>query len=95
MEKWSPKHFFRPYNYHIVSFYKKYLMVICVVLFYEYPIYAAGFLIALEIFEIVRFVLTWPFASRKRNIIRLILEVIILVFFLTVFLQVMYVTQIA
>ena len=50
MEDWHPKHFFRPYNYHIVSFYKKYLMIIAVPMFYEYPTYAAGSLVAIELF---------------------------------------------
>lgn len=47
LDRWSPTHIFRPYNYHIVAFYKKYLMIFSVALFYQYPKYAAGTLVAI------------------------------------------------
>jgi hypothetical protein len=61
-------------------------MIFAVALFYQYPLYAAGTLVAIEIFELVRFYLSWPFASRKRNLVRFTLELVTLVFFITVLL---------
>lgn len=34
-QKWSVKHWFRPYNYHFLSYYKKFLMIIALPLFYN------------------------------------------------------------
>lgn len=86
-EPWSPKHWFRPYNYHILSYYKKLLMVISLPIFYG-TIHAQAFvLIFLQILEILRFIFTWPYYRRWRNIVRLCLEVILLVFFFCVMIQ--------
>jgi len=70
---WSPKHLFRTYNYHLLSFYKKFLMIVSLPIFYDYPTTLIGVLIALQIMEMVRFCVTWPYANRKRNFFRLFL----------------------
>lgn len=80
---WSPKHWIRPYNYHILSYYKKYLMIIAMPLFYQTGHAQMAVLIVLQALEIVRFCLTRPFTSRSRNIIRLILELVLLMFFIS------------
>ncbi len=70
-------------------------MIFAVAIFYEYPSYAAGALIFIQIFELIRFCISWPFASKNRNLILLGLEITILVFFFTVFLQTLYIEQIS
>ena len=72
-EDWSPKVWIRPYNYHILSYYKKLLMMCSLPIFHEYIHAQIICLIALQVMEIIRFGLTWPFASIKRNIFRLAL----------------------
>lgn len=34
-EKWTVKHWFRPYNYYILSYYKTFLMMISLPIFYS------------------------------------------------------------
>jgi len=85
--RWSPSHWFRPYNYHLLSFYKKFLMIFSLPLFYNYPQSQIGILIALQFLEVVRFCIVRPFATLSRNIIRFLLELVLLVFFITTLLQ--------
>lgn len=66
-------------------------MVIGAALFYNFPPYAAATLIILELFEIVRFLLSWPYAVKWRNYVRLSLEFVILCFFITILLQTLYI----
>lgn len=48
-------------------------MIVSLPIFYEYPQTQIGVLIALQVMETVRFCLTWPYISRKRNIYKLLL----------------------
>lgn len=81
---WSPKHWLRPYNYHILSYYKKLMMIVSLPIFYHTVHAQPAVLMALQIMEIVRLCLTWPYFRRWRNIYRLFLEVILLIFFICV-----------
>lgn len=81
---WSPRVWFRPYNYHILSFYKKFMMMICLPIFHEQPYTQTICLVLLQLAEILRFYFTWPFASRLRNIFRLFLELTLLTIFVLV-----------
>lgn len=86
-EEWSVKHWFRPYNYHILSYYKKFLMMVSLPLFYGTQYAQIGVLMALQLFEIIRFVSIWPFKSKARNWIRLGLECLLMLFFISVLVQ--------
>lgn len=48
-EPWSWRHWFRPYNYHLLSYYKKFCMIISLPLFYDTPKWAAAVLIFLQL----------------------------------------------
>ena len=72
-QRWSPRHLFRTYNYHLLSYYKKFLMIVSLPIFYDYQMTQIGVLIALQVMETVRFCLTWPYISRRRNIYKLVL----------------------
>lgn len=47
--EWSPRIWFRPYNYHILSFYKKFLMIFCLPIFHELPYAQTCCLLVLQI----------------------------------------------
>lgn len=83
---WSPKQWFRPYNYHILSFYKKLMMIASVPLFYH-KTHAQPVLIILQIAEIIRFCYVRPFCSVWRNVYRLLLELVLLAFFFCVLIE--------
>lgn len=87
-EKWSPKHWLRPYNYHLLSYYKKFVMVISLPLFYPALFAQMGVLFSIQLLELFRFWKTWPFLSNKRNWFRLSLEFALLVFFLVNLIQI-------
>lgn len=70
-EHWSPRHWLRPYNYHLLSYYKKFVMMISLPLFYSVTYAQMGVLLFIQIIELVRFWKTWPFTSDKRNYFRL------------------------
>lgn len=93
-EPWTPKHWFRPYNYHILSYYKKLMMIVSLPLFYDTLHAQAAVLIFLEVLEIMRLVFTWPFTKRWRNVVRLLLECCLLLFFICVLIQGFLVTEI-
>lgn len=84
-EGWSPKHFFRPYNYHILSYYKKFCMIISLPLFYDSKNWQAGILVILQGLELTRFLLTKPYYATWRNVFRFCLELALLLFFMVVF----------
>lgn len=84
-EEWSVKHWFRPYNYHLLSYYKKFCMIIALPLFYESKHYQISILIILQLLEMGRFVATKPFQSLWRNVYRFVLELSLLLLFLTIF----------
>ncbi len=65
------KHWFRPYNYHIMSYYKKFLMMITLPIFYSTKYAQVSILIIIQTMEIVRFLIIWPFHQKARNYIRL------------------------
>lgn len=48
-EDWSPKHWFRPYNYHILSYYKKFCMIVSLPIFYDLPHFQPFVLLLLQI----------------------------------------------
>lgn len=77
--------FFKPHSYHIVSYIKKILMMLTFPLFYSNGKIALIILFIIQLGEIIRFCLTWPFAKRWRNICKLILEFILLFIFGTVY----------
>lgn len=62
-------------------------MVVSLPLFYHTLHGQPAVLIALQTLEILRFVLTWPFIKRWRNIVRLLLELCMLLFFVCILLQ--------
>jgi hypothetical protein len=63
----------RPYNYHLLAYYKKFLMILSVPMFLPYPTFLNGVLLGLQLLETIRFCLSWPFVSTCRNIYRLFL----------------------
>lgn len=79
------KGFFRPHAYHIVAYVKKLLMMLTFPLFYVSGNTALLLLMVIQVFEIIRFCLTWPYAKRWRNITRLCLDVTLLLVFGTVY----------
>jgi hypothetical protein len=87
-EQWSPSHWLRPYNYHLLSYYKKFIMIISLPLFYSVLYAQMSVLFVLQLIEIVRFWFTWPFVSNKRNCFRLSLELALLLFFLINLIQI-------
>lgn len=83
-EEWSPKVWFRPYYYHFLSYYKKILMMCSLPLFHNFPHAQIGCLILLQLFEICRFCITWPYATIKRNVYKLAMEIVLLLIFVVV-----------
>lgn len=77
--------YFQPQLYHVVSYIKKLLMMLAFPFFYDSGSTVLAVLIALQCLEIGRFCLTWPFAKRWRNWMRLALEIILLLVFILVF----------
>ena len=65
--------FFRPTNYHALSYIKKMLMMATFPLFYSDGEIALIVLSMIQLGEVVRFAATWPFAKTWRNVFRLIL----------------------
>lgn len=51
-------------------------------------------LIALQLMETVRFCLTWPYISRRRNIYKLVLEIVLLLFFVISLVQAVLISRI-
>jgi len=47
-EEWSVRHWFRPYNYHFLSYYKKFVMIIALPLFYNLQYAQMGILLAVQ-----------------------------------------------
>jgi hypothetical protein len=80
-EDWSPKHWFRPYNYHILSYYKKFCMIVSLPLFYELNHCQPAVLVMLQMLEMARFLATKPYYAKWRNIYRFTLELFLLFFF--------------
>lgn len=81
------KHWFRPYNYHIMSYYKKFLMMVALPIFYSTKGAQVTILIAIQLMEITRFLVIWPFHSKTRNYIRLALELCLFLFFTSILIQ--------
>ena len=63
------------------------MMIISLPLFYHSTQAQAGVLILLQIAEVIRFCVIWPFYKKWRNIYRLILECSLLMFFICVLIQ--------
>jgi len=80
-------HWFRPYNFHLLSYYRKFCIIICLPIFYENKHCQAVILIVIQLMEIARLLATQPYFARWRNIYRLVLELILLVFFVTVLVE--------
>ena len=56
-------------------------------LFYTTRNAQIGVLMVIQLFEIARFIVVWPFKSKIRNFIRLALEICLMAFFMTVIIQ--------
>lgn len=67
------KLWFRPHNYHIQSYVKKFLMMLTFPLFYDYGYAQVIVLMVIQSFEIARFCFVWPYNTKWRNIYRLVL----------------------
>ena len=78
---WSPRHFLRPYNYQILSFFRLLMILAALPLFSEFTHGPISCLVVIQCLEIIRFSFTWPFFALWRNIYRLVLEVVLLLFF--------------
>jgi hypothetical protein len=63
------------------------LMIVSLPLFYHTIHAQVTVLCLLQLSEIVRFIVIWPFYKRWRNIFRLILECALQMFFICVFIQ--------
>ena len=85
--QWSWRHFFRPYNYHTLTFMKKVLMLGSIPIFYEYLILPVVVLIILQAIDITRFLLTIPYHKFWRNLLYFTLEVLLLIFFVSSFIN--------
>ena len=83
-QPWSASHWFRPYNYHFLSYYKKFCMLIALPIFYQVAYFQAAILMLIQLLEIIRFVKTNPFYSRWRTIFRFLLQLFIFLFFLII-----------
>lgn len=70
-----------------MSYYKKFLMMICLPIFYSTKNAQVGVLICIQIIEMARFIAIWPFHSKVRNFIRFGLELCLLTFFVTILIQ--------
>lgn len=57
-------------------------MMISLPLFYAIPHAQMSMLVFIELLEIVRLLIVWPFASKLRNIFKLSMELIILTYFI-------------
>ena len=62
-------------------------MMVSLPIFHEHIHAQILCLITLQILEIIRFCLTWPYCSIKRNIFKLVLEAILLTIFIAVFIE--------
>ena len=60
------------------------MMIFALPIFHELPYTQATCLITLQVLEIIRFIVTWPFHSKFRNLYRIFLEVILLLIFIIV-----------
>ena len=90
------KLWFRPHNYHILSYTKKFLMMLTFPLFFNYVYAQVIVLIVIQGLEIIRFIFTWPYASKWRNVARLFLESVLEgVFVLVLFIEliIVYLTE--
>ena len=56
-------------------------------MFYETPYAQVSVLIALQVMEIARFIATRPYAYLWRNIVRFLLELMLLLFFISCLIQ--------
>ena len=77
----------RPYNYHVLSFYKKILMMASLPIFHGYPKAQISALITIQSIEILRFCLSRPYSSAKKNIIRLISEVLLMLILIIILIE--------
>ena len=66
-KQWNWRHFFRPYNYHTLTFIKKTLMLTAVPLFYDHGLWPVIILTVIQGLDVVRFLLTLPYQSLVRN----------------------------
>jgi hypothetical protein len=78
----------RPYNFHILSYYKKFVMMVSLPLFYNTEYAQMSILFTIQFMEIVRVWNVWPFQSKRRNWLRFSLEFALLFFFLVNLIQI-------
>ena len=93
LSPWSAKHLLRPYNYKVFSFYRVLLIIAALPLFYGFSHGAITCLIVIQGLEIIRFLVIRPFSSLWRNLYQLILEVILLTFFIVYLADYIVVTE--
>lgn len=71
----------RPHNYHILSYIKKFMMMLSFPIFYKFGFAQVVALVTIQFVEILRFIFTWPYIQKWRNVFRLTLEVILFAVF--------------
>lgn len=82
----------RPHNYHILSYIKKFLMMLTFPFFYHFSFLQISILIVLQAGELVRIAVSKPYLQRWRNISKLLLEsVLLLLFVLILFIELLIV----
>lgn len=79
------RNWLKPYNYHTMSYVKKLLMMLTFPIFYYSGQAQIICLVVIQVGEVVRFCITWPFSKKWRNVYRLLLEIVLLLIFCTVF----------
>ena len=75
----------RPHNYHILSYVKKFFMMLAFPLFYDYTYAQIIALICIQILEIIRISISKPYIAKWRNIYKIVLECILLTLFCLIF----------
>lgn len=69
-------------------------MIVSLPIFYDIEHMQPAILIILQLLEIARFIATKPYFARWRNVYRFVLEILLLFFFITVFINTYLITYI-
>ena len=70
LSQWTPRHMLRPYSYVVVGYIRLVLMACCIPLFQSFDYGCIGCLLFIQVLEICRFFLTWPYEPLWRNAYR-------------------------
>jgi hypothetical protein len=57
-------------------------MLICVPLFYDYPLTSILILMIIQILDVIRFILTVPYHKKIRNYVYFIIELSLMIYFI-------------